>query len=146
LPTPRRDIPPHQRMWNKVISVIRELAERKYNLATQISTYETSPGIKAVDVASSKSSNGSQITFTIVNRDIQHAVKTTIHVTNPGAIGKKATLKQITYTGKTLYGVNSAATENTMIKTQVIKRADLANFTVLLSPASFTIITLSAND
>lgn len=118
----------------------------KYNLATQISTYETSPGIKAVDVASSKSTNGSQITFTIVNRDIQHAVKTTIHVTNPGAIGKKATLKQITYTRKTLYGVNSAATENTIIKTQVIKKANLANFTVLLSPASFTIITLSAND
>ncbi|MCF6406818.1 hypothetical protein L3C95_28225 [Chitinophaga filiformis] len=115
----------------------------KYNLPTQATTHQSSPGIKAIDAASSRSADGHQIILTLVNRDVDHSIETVVHVKNHQQNGQRVTLKQISYTGKSLYGVNSATHENTVIKTQIKKNVDPTDFKIVLSPASFVVIVLN---
>ena len=115
----------------------------QYNLPTQTTTYESSPGIRAIDAASSRSADSNQIILTIVNRDLDHAAEAIVHVKDQQRNQQRVTLKQISYTGKSLYGVNSATNENTVIKTEIKKNVDPASFRIVLSPASFTVIILN---
>ncbi|MVT12235.1 hypothetical protein [Chitinophaga tropicalis] len=56
---------------------------------------------------------------------------------------QRITVKQISYTGKSLHGVNSAINENTVMKMEIKKNVDPTNFKIVLSPASFTVIILN---
>ena len=116
----------------------------KYNLNDEVITPETAPGIKALDVASSISAEGDKIILTIVNRNTINSIKTSIKVDHIPAVFRKGKIRQITYTGKSLYAVNSFEQENAVEKTEAIKQINLEKMDVILSPASLTILILEA--
>ncbi|WP_158797693.1 alpha-L-arabinofuranosidase C-terminal domain-containing protein [Pedobacter sp. L105] len=114
----------------------------KYVLKADVAGPDVAPGIKALDITSSLSENGKQIILTIVNRDTLHMIKTAVEIDHlPAAFGI-ATLKQISFTGESLYAVNSFKQENAVKKTEVIKKINSNKMEVILSPASLTILIL----
>lgn len=114
----------------------------KYTLKTEVVSPETEPGIKALDITSSLSENGKQIIFTIVNRDTVNPIKTAVQIDHIPLAFKAATLRQISYTGKNLYAVNSFKQENAVKKTETKKEINSDQLEVILSPASLTIVVL----
>ena len=117
----------------------------KYTLKSEVTTPESEPGIKALDVASSISEKGDKIILTIVNRDAINSIKTSIKVDHIPAVFRKGKIRQISYTGKSLYAANSFNQENAVKKTEAIKQINLDKIDVILSPASLTILILEAN-
>ena len=111
-----------------------------FNLPTKVKTYQTAPGINAVDVATSNTKDYKRIVFTIVNRDARNSVDAAIQIRNAPSQSKSTSFTKITYTGKTLYSVNSSTEDNTVIEKETGKLKNPSEFKVVLSPASFTIL------
>jgi alpha-N-arabinofuranosidase len=116
----------------------------KYALAATVNSPDMGSGIKSLDVASSVNEKGNQIVLTIVNRDPEHAVASSLKLEHLPISFKAATIKQVSYTGKSLYAVNAPGHEDAVNKTETIKKLNLNKMEVLLAPASLTVLVLEA--
>lgn len=116
----------------------------KYTLAAETVSPETVGGIKALDVSASVNEKGNQMIFTIVNRDAANPVNLNISVKHIPAAFKNAAVKQISYTGKSLYAENSMNHETAVNKTETVGKYHLNKLEVVTAPASLTIVILEA--
>lgn len=118
----------------------------KYDLQTTVESENTDAGFKTLDVSSSIAEDGRQLTLTIVNRDVINTVQSFIEIEHLPVQFKTGILKKIAYTAENLYAVNTFNNENSIKTSEKSEKITGNKMNVSLSPASFNVIVLQAQE